>query len=632
MKYLKFVDRKDRGGLKDGLVKVNFNLIDIKDTDMADRFLENPSLVTQELKVDLEADVMVKNIPDSTNIPVSELKATNVNNFISIKGIINQTSLAYSKKTASDFECYGCNEITHMKHDLYVRKPYQCKYCGGKRFREDSYLTDDEVCFYVMEDLNNINHQPFRLRCLLPGKLCTNSIVHKLYQIGLNVKVSGILREVPIENKPGRKTKNALLKYLEVISVEFSDDLDIVITNEDIEQIKDLSQREDVMDTLIGSFAPLLIQDKEIKAPVILQLFGGADADDGKDDRKDIHVLLIGDPSCGKSKILDFVNKVAPKSKLVSGAHTTGVGLTAAISKDDDGKFYASAGAMVLAKGGIMACDEFGEISKDDQAKMKDAMARQLVSINKAGISTDFDTKTAVIAACNPKNSSFDRYQDIISQFKIESALLSRFDMIILFFDNPNKEKDAQIADAILRGTKGKDSEVSIELFKKYILYAKQNYPVVKFPIAVSNRLNEKYVEIRDRSTEDRVTMMPRNLDGIKRLAQARAKIGLRNRVTVADLEYVWDLYLHWMKEANPDKSLDALSNFTGVLKTSRDADRYIDAVYDELKILGDVRIEVLLEKVVEKTHNMSKAKELLKNKKDHGDYFEPRIGILVRI
>jgi len=87
----------------------------------------------------------------------------------------------------------------------------------------------------------------------------------------------------------------------------------------------------------------------------------------------------MGDPSTGKSQILRYAARIAPKSIYVAGKTASGAGLTASAEKDElgDGGWVIKAGALVLASGGIAAVDEFEKIDAKDRAALHEAMEQQ---------------------------------------------------------------------------------------------------------------------------------------------------------------------------------------------------------------------------------------------------------------
>ena len=91
-------------------------------------------------------------------------------------------------------------------------------------------------------------------------------------------------------------------------------------------------------------------------------MFGGEAKDVGGKHRirGDINVLLLGDPGTAKSQFLKYVEQVFHRVVYTTGKGSSGVGLTAAITKDvTTGELALEGGALVLADRGICAIDEF---------------------------------------------------------------------------------------------------------------------------------------------------------------------------------------------------------------------------------------------------------------------------------
>jgi len=66
-------------------------------------------------------------------------------------------------------------------------------------------------------------------------------------------------------------------------------------------------------------------------------------------------------------------------------------------------------------------------------------MEQQSISIAKSGVFRTLPARATVVAASNPVGGHYDRLKSINENIKISSALLSRFDIVFILLDTPDK-------------------------------------------------------------------------------------------------------------------------------------------------------------------------------------------------
>lgn len=418
-------------------------------------------------------------------------------------------------------------------------------------------------------------------------------------EMGDRIAVSGILHLN--QKSEGRNQLTGKFEpYLEGhhIEIEEATQADLDIDADTRERVTSLANGEDgdPLTVAAESFAPEVYGYETAKQALILAVIGGAT--NTPDIRGKFHVLLIGDPSTSKSQLINEVNEIAVRSIAVSGQQSSSAGLvsTATQGEFSDGRWTLSPGAFVKANEGVVTIDELDDMAPEDRKAMLEPMANQQVNVSKAGINATLSAQTAVTAAANPKHSRFDPYDPLDEQFGFDSNLLSRFDLVFTFRDQPDAEGDGAVAehvtqyrDARVRQHRGEeipeaqqeriDQPVDDETLRVWLALANHQPDPVYESDAVRQQLEESFVTLRGAngySDNAEVPVTFRKLPGVERIARAHAKLEfspvITERHATTAMNMVGESLQDYQK--TEDGTLDADIGETGESKDQRDRKR----------------------------------------------------------
>ncbi len=626
---------------------VNYQSLEMFDPDLADLLVEKPEEVIEAAQIAIknidplvkDADINIRFENLSNIIQLKDLLSKYIGTFVAADGIVRKTDEIRPRIETGVFECRGCMRLHEVEQTSgnHIIEPSLCSECGGRSFRllqEESKYIDTQTA-RMQEPLENLSGgtEPKQMLMILEDDL-----VDELNP-GDKVRITGTLKTFR-EERSGKFKNYIYVNHIEPLEQEFEE---LQLSEEDEERIIELSQDPHIHDKIIRSTAPSIRGYPNVKEAIALQLFGGASKqlEDETKLRGDIHILIVGDPGIGKSQILKYVSRLAPRSIYTSGKGTSGAGLTAAAVRDELGGWSLEAGALVLGDQGNVCVDELDKMRSEDRSALHEALEQQTVSIAKAGIMATLNSRCSVLAAANPKFGRFDRYKVLAEQIDLPAPIISRFDLIFVIEDKPSKEGDAKLADHILKIHQENTVEYEIEpeLLRKYIAYARKNVNPQLSDGAIEV-LKEFYVSTRISNPEEQgpVPITARQLEAIIRLSEASAKIKLKDTVDKEDAERAVRLQRACLLEIGVDPEtgeIDADIVSGGTPKSDRDK---IQTVTEEIKLLeeefaGNAPLNVLLSNMSEK-HGVSedKTEQIVKNLVQKGVIYQPSNGYFRRV
>ena len=672
------------------------------DTEFADGVLDDPrriinrgsetliDICRERGEEDIEAILRVTELPMDSRRQLREIGTADIGRLRSVESIVTKISDIKPRIHTAVFTCEACgNSIeVHQQNERELTEPLRCPTdsgCGGSKNSKEN-PTRFNLVLNVSRMVNNqwieiqelpenvpSGAQPTRGTVLVEGDDMVNR-----HLPGERV-VANVLPFVRSEVRRNKKTPMFDITYHLMSSEHESVPFDeIIITEEEKEQIIEMSQRDDLMRLMQQSIAPSVFAVgvlHYVKRSLALQLFGGVARinQDRTRTRGDIHILLMGDPGVAKSQLLTYIAKISPRGKVASGGGTSKAGLTAAAVRDafGDGRFALEAGVLPLSDRGLAAIDEFDKINEEDRRVMHPAMEQQQIHVAKGGITATLPARCSILAAANPKEGRFSKRgpnQSIMRSFgeiDLPPALASRFDIIWLIRDDINIEDDERIAKHILATRTKGVSETKIEggmvldpvdnqedlvfslgpdnvehltinFLRKYIAYAKRNIHPDLNDDAKAMILDYYTQERQSFSSEDAnfdanrsndegiIPVTARALEALIRLTEAHARMHLRQEANADDAKVALAVFRHWREESAIE---DESELYSGVSAKVRNANTMVRSIIREICSEGDGTAQIT------EIYNRASVRRITENTVDDtisrmsisGEVFSPR-------
>ncbi|XP_006643273.2 MCM3 minichromosome maintenance deficient 3 (S. cerevisiae), like [Lepisosteus oculatus] len=572
----------------------------------------------EEFFVGLEGSFGGKHVSPRT------LTARLLGNMVCVEGIVTKCSLVRPKVTRSVHYCPATKKTLERRYtDLTSLDAFPSSAIYPTKDEENNPLeTEFGLSTYKDHQTLTIQEMPEKAPAgQLPRSIdiiTDDDLVDKV-KPGDRVQLVGVYRCLPAKHggyTSGTFRTTLLANNIKLLSKEMAP----TFSADDVGKIKKFSRThsKDVFEHLSKSLAPSIHGHEYIKKAILCLLLGGNEKilENGTRIRGDINILLIGDPSVAKSQLLRYVLFTAPRAIPTTGRGSSGVGLTAAVTTDQEtGERRLEAGAMVLADRGVVCIDEFDKMSDMDRTAIHEVMEQGRVTIAKAGIQARLNARCSVLAAANPVYGRYDQYRTPMENIGLQDSLLSRFDLLFIVLDHMDPDSDREISEHVLRmhryrapgeqdGTalplgctidlfatedpniteaadrelqiyekrdnllhghrKKKEKIVSMEFIKKYVHVAKLMKPLLTQEAA--DFISEEYSRLRshDQLNSDSARTMPitaRALETMIRLATAHAKARMSKAIELQDsqaaLELIQFAYFKKILDKEKKKKVD---------------------------------------------------------------------------
>ena len=554
---------------------------------------DHPESVKKVLDKDMD-ETWVLN-PTGKTVPFKTIDSENLNELIVFKATIMSTTDVGNYDISKTFVCPQCKAEKNMVADEF-REIFDktfitiCPDCEKSPMNLDKSQTVvgnlRKVLLQEVNDESGIN--PRRIEAHITSKNVFTLEAGKDYMF-----------EAKLWSVSFGKKENYNRFVLDVNRIRCLD--------EDTSKLPDANELAYLVQVdkklIVESLAPEIIYRSNEKMACLISYLSGGRLDG---IRGDISSLFVGDPSTGKSQLLNALHSLDKKSFKISGRSTSAAGMVMGVDNLPDGTRMATFGPVILAHNHFVCIDEMDKMQPEDRSMLHDVMEDEVAHLNKVGINITMPAQTKIIGAANPKASRYDRKATIMANIGMPNSFLARFGYIFLVIDDFTLEQErAKLQRINYIKVEGLDKFIESEglltkdLLIKYLNHAKLINPI--FQSESLTKLEDLYLELKFRKQlEGSIDIDTRAYHDIIRASYSFARFRLSNKVEIIDVNMAWNLYTQSLNSFG----MNTKGEFVTTQLSMRDntKEQYVTECLNECSMNGMLNIDAFKLKLMENT------------------------------
>ena len=549
-----------------------------------------------------DISVQIDEVENNISV-VQALSKDHIGKLITTQGMIVYKSKIFNKLTKAVYLCKDGHrtEIESTITDSDIKEPVVCdnSNCKHREFVIDNensnYETYRNIAIKSDDDFSFTNDE---ITISLSGELT------EIVEAGDRIRLTGLINT---KNKP---KSSLFINEIHCLYVQKLDDIDLNITQEDEEIFRSMIEETDFYQRMINSISPSTLGNEDVKESLLLQLARSPNRikPDGTINRGWLNVGLWGDAGVAKTAMAEHIQANYPKTQMISSKGATDVGLTLGIDQDATGNKVLRAGAFVLNRGyGTVIIDEFPRLPSEVIDGIYTTIESGFASISKAGFQARQRADSSLLATGNAFSEDWNDNLNLKDNLNISTALLQRFDYHWIIKDHSNKQRDSDIAKAVIYGIKHDESfkPYSSELLVKYFKFIRQFEPELSDEVA--DHIEKAYLDLRADETAKDNGIGVRQLNTLIRTTLSISRIYQRKYSTVEDVQKAISL----MKRNMSQRGISVA-----------EADTYTNRQFNRcLTILKDVSsMGITIDDLLEKLHTTGSKEEIEQTVLDLGN------------